>query len=84
MDSQCTTPIVLIANGRYAQGLAATLRSIVQHTHPLPIINVIDAGLSEEDRRRTNEVPSCTHNACIYSFTAQPLQQVCRWPMSAG
>lgn len=58
-----STPIVLIANSEYAVGLAAVLQSIAQHTRPCPRTIVIDTGLTEEDRRRADEVrakPRCS------------------------
>ena len=45
------TPIVLVATHSYAPGLAALLRSLVQHTRPLPPLFVVDAGLEPQDRR---------------------------------
>lgn len=50
------TPIVLIADEAYVLGLAAALRSIEQHTQPLPPIYVIDAGIAPDSRLKLQQV----------------------------
>jgi lipopolysaccharide biosynthesis glycosyltransferase len=50
------TPTVLIADEAYVLGLAAALRSIEQHTQPLPPIYVIDAGIAPDSRLKLQQV----------------------------
>lgn len=50
------TPIVLIADEAYVLGLAPALRSIEQHTQPLPPIYVIDAGIAADSRLKLQQV----------------------------